>query len=47
MTNPIWSVISLLTIGLMGTLWWIYVIMKLAHSEENVHLQNQEHQEGD
>lgn len=42
MTNPIWGVFTLLTIGLLGTLWWIFVILKLAHTEDNVSLQNQE-----
>ena len=45
MTDPVYSVITLLAIGLTGTLWWIYSIMKLAHTEKDAHLQNQENQE--
>lgn len=44
MTDPVWSVIILLSIGLLGTLWWIYDILKLAHTE-NVYIQDQKIQE--
>lgn len=45
MTDPVWSVIALLTIGLLGTLWWIYVILELAYKEEqDVSVQDKEHQ---
>ena len=40
MTEVVWGVIALLAIGLSGTLWWIFVILKLAQTEDNVHLQN-------
>ena len=40
-TDPVWSVIIMLTIGLLGTIWWIYDILKLAY-QEDVHLQDQE-----
>lgn len=47
MTDPVWSVIILLSIGLLGTLWWIYDILLLAYKEENdVHVQDKDHQEG-
>lgn len=43
-TDPIWSVIFILGIGLLGTLWWIYDILKLAYKEQDVSVQNKEHQ---
>lgn len=41
-TKPVWSVIIMLLIGLSGTIWWIYDILKLAFKEQNVSVQNQE-----
>lgn len=32
-TRPVWSVIIMLVIGLGGTIWWIYDILKLAFKE--------------
>jgi hypothetical protein len=43
--NPdtvVWSVIILLGIGLTGTLWSIYYILKMASDEINVSIQDQE-----
>jgi len=34
-TDPVWSVIWLLGIGLAGTAYIIYYILKLAHDEMN------------
>lgn len=41
MTDPVWSVNILLGIGLSGTLWIIYYILKMANDESNVSIQNQ------
>lgn len=43
MTDPVWSVIILISIGLSGTLWVLYYILTL-DNKENVSLQNSENQ---
>jgi len=34
-TEPVWSVILVLAIGLAGTLYYVYTIISLANSEMN------------
>jgi hypothetical protein len=41
MNDIVWSVIVLLGIGLLGTVWVIYKILRIAN-QENVSVQNQE-----
>ena len=41
MTDPVWSVNIIISIGLIGTLWAIYYILTL-DNKENVSIQNQE-----
>ena len=41
MNEVVWSVIIMLGIGLAGTLWMIYYILKMANDELNVPIQNQ------
>ncbi len=43
MTDPVWSVIILISIGLSGTLWALYYILTL-DNKENVSLQDSENQ---
>lgn len=48
--NPdtvVWSVIIMLGIGMAGTLWVIYYILKMATEELNVPIQNQKNQQSD
>lgn len=46
MTDPVWSVIILLGIGLAGAVYIIYYILKLAHDEmKDVSIQNKEDQQ--
>jgi hypothetical protein len=46
MNDVVWSVIIMLGIGLAGTLWIIYYILKMANDELNVPIQNQkDHQD--
>jgi hypothetical protein len=42
MNEVVWSVIILLGIGLTGTLWSIYYILKMAADEVNVSIQDKE-----
>jgi hypothetical protein len=41
MDEVVWSIIIMLGIGLSGTLWIIYYILKMANDESNVSIQNQ------
>ena len=41
MNEVVWSVIIMLGIGLAGTLWIIYYILKMANDELNVSVQDQ------
>lgn len=41
MNEVVWSIIIMLGIGLSGTLWIIYYILKMANDESNVSIQNQ------
>ena len=43
----VWGVIVLLGIGLTGTLWSIYYILKMAADEVNVPVQSQKDQQSD
>jgi hypothetical protein len=45
MTDPVWSVIVLLSIGLVGTLWCIYKILNWDNEENNVSLQSKKDQQ--
>jgi len=41
MTDPLWSIIIFLSIGLAGVAYIIYYILKMATEELNVSIQNQ------
>ena len=45
MNEVVWSVNIMLGIGLTGTLWIIYYILKMANDELNVPIQNQENRQ--
>lgn len=47
MNEVVWSVIIMLGIGLAGTLWVIYYILRMATEELNVSVQNQKDQQSD
>jgi hypothetical protein len=45
MNEVVWSVVIMLSIGLVGTLWAIYYILRLAHLEiKDVSIQDQKNQ---
>lgn len=46
MNDVVWSVIIMLSIGLIGVAWVIYYILKMANDELNVPIQNQEDHQG-